>query len=83
MRLDNAALLAHRLYATDLDLFDAIWVRNGGDLRETVVRIIQLAKTRPDDPFAALKDWLERATASSAAAAISRVQSSRASNVRA
>jgi predicted aminopeptidase len=62
MRLDNAALLAHRLYATNLDLFDAIWVRSDGDLRKTVARIIQLAKTRPDDPFAALTAWLARAT---------------------
>jgi predicted aminopeptidase len=59
MRLDNAALLAHRLYATNLDLFDAVWAREGGGLRKAVVRIIQLAKSRPDDPFAALKDWLE------------------------
>ena len=61
MRLDNAALLAHRLYATKLDLFDQIWVTEGGNLRKTVVRIIRLAKTRPDDPFAALNDWLEGA----------------------
>jgi predicted aminopeptidase len=58
MRLDNAALLAHRLYATDLDLFDEIWVRQHGDLRRTVPQIIELAKSRPKDPFGALRDWL-------------------------
>jgi predicted aminopeptidase len=57
-RLDNAALLAHRLYATDLDVFDQVWVKMHGDLRATVVRIIELAKSRKDDPFGALRDWV-------------------------
>ncbi len=56
VRLDNAALLAHRLYDTDLDLFDEIWVLEQGDLRRTVPRIIALAKSRPKDPFGALRD---------------------------
>jgi predicted aminopeptidase len=56
VRLDNAALLAHRLYDTDLDLFDQLWVIEGGNLRRTVVRIIQLAKSRPKDPFGAIRD---------------------------
>jgi predicted aminopeptidase len=58
MRLDNAALLAHRIYDTDLDLFDEIWVREKGDLRRTVVRIISLAKDHPTDPFHGLTAWL-------------------------
>jgi predicted aminopeptidase len=57
-RIDNAALLAHRLYATDLDLFDQVWVKLHGDLRRTVVQIIELAKARKDDPFGALRDWV-------------------------
>ena len=55
VRLDNAALLAHRIYDTDLDVFDEIWVREHGDLRATVLEIIRLAKSKPDDPFEALE----------------------------
>lgn len=58
MRLDNAALLAHRIYDTDLDLFDEVWVREHGDLRRTIARIIALAKASPDDPFAALRSFV-------------------------
>jgi len=55
VRLDNAALLARRIYDTDLDLFDAVWESEGKDLRRTVERTINLAKSRPKDPFAALR----------------------------
>ena len=58
VRLDNAALLAHRIYNTDLDLFDAVWVREGGDLRRAIARVIELAKAKPDDPFGAIRSWL-------------------------
>jgi predicted aminopeptidase len=58
VRLDNAALLAHRIYSTDLDLFDEIWVREGGELRRAISRIIELAKARPDDPFGSMRAWL-------------------------
>jgi len=54
VRLDNAALLAHRIYTTDLDLFDEIWVEEQGDLRKAVRKIIELAKTKPKEPFEAL-----------------------------
>ena len=60
VRLDNAALLAHRIYDTDLDLFDEVWWKEQGDLRRTVARIIELAKSRPKDPFGALRDWVGR-----------------------
>ena len=55
VRLDNAALLAHRIYDTDLDVFDVLWVREHGDLRRTVQRIIELARAQPKDPFKALR----------------------------
>ena len=58
MRLDNAALLAHRIYDTDLDLFDGVWLREHGDLRRTVSRIIELAKSRKEDPYGAIRAWL-------------------------
>jgi predicted aminopeptidase len=56
VRLDNAALLAHRIYDTDLDLFDALWARNRGNLRRTVLDVIAIAKSRPKDPFVALRE---------------------------
>lgn len=58
VRLDNAALLAHRIYDTDLDVFDAVWEREGGDLKKTIQKIIELARSRPKDPFGAIKAWL-------------------------
>jgi predicted aminopeptidase len=58
VRLDNAALLAHRIYDTDLDLFDQVWVLEAGNLRRTVERIIALAKSDKKDPFQALRRWV-------------------------
>ena len=58
MRLDNAALMARRIYLTDLDLFDAVWMREGQDLKKTIARIIALAKSKPKDPFGALRGWV-------------------------
>jgi predicted aminopeptidase len=58
VRLDNAALLARRVYLTDLDLFDAVFEREGRDLRRTLERVIALARSRPKDPYGALRDWL-------------------------
>ncbi len=55
IRLDNAALLAHRLYATDLDVFDALWAKEKGDLRRTVRVIIELAKKGGREPFVEIR----------------------------
>jgi predicted aminopeptidase len=57
-RLDNAALIARRIYQTDLSVFDQVLVREQGDLRAAVVRIIELARSNPADPFVALRDWV-------------------------
>ena len=59
-RLDNAALLARRIYLTDLDLFEAVFQREGTDVRRTITRVIALAESRPDDPFEALREWLRQ-----------------------
>jgi predicted aminopeptidase len=56
--LDNAALLARRIYLTDLDLFDRVYRREGEDVGRTIKRVIAIAKAGGDDPFAALKAWL-------------------------
>ena len=57
VRLDNAALLARRVYATDLSTFDRVFRLEGQDLRRTVGRIVALGKENPKDPFAALRAW--------------------------
>lgn len=56
--LDNASLLARRVYAKNLDLFDAVYAREGRNLRRTIGRIISLAKSSPKDPYGALRVWL-------------------------
>jgi hypothetical protein len=58
VRLDNAALLARRIYLTDLDLFDSIHVRERRDTRLTIQRIIELARTDPQHPYEALRRWV-------------------------
>ena len=56
--LNNASLLARRIYARNLDLFDAIYEREGRDLKRTIGRIIALAKSSPKDSYGALRRWL-------------------------
>ncbi len=60
MRLDNAALLAHRIYLTDVDLFDDLWARDTQNLRRTVADVIRIAKSNRKDPFGALRKELTR-----------------------
>ena len=64
IQLDNAALLARRIYVTDLDLFDAVYAREGANLERTMERVIELAKSKPDEPFDALRAWLDGGAAS-------------------
>jgi hypothetical protein len=56
--LDNASLLARRIYASDLDVFDLVYLKEGKNLRRTIGRVIALAKSKPRAPFAALRDWV-------------------------
>jgi len=58
--LDNASLLARRVYAKDLNLFDAVYAREGRDLRRTIGRVVSLARSGRDDPYAALRRWLSQ-----------------------
>jgi len=59
IRIDNASVMARRVYLTDVDLFDQVWLREKSDLRATVRRIIGIAR---DDkirrPFDALRKYL-------------------------
>jgi predicted aminopeptidase len=56
--LDNASLLARRVYAKDLDLFDQAFLKEGRNLRRTIARVIQLARSDKKDPYGALRRWL-------------------------
>lgn len=56
--LDNASLLARRVYARDLDLFDAVYVREGRNLRRAIGRVISIAKANTADPYAGITNWL-------------------------
>jgi predicted aminopeptidase len=56
--LDNASVLARRVYAKNLELFDAIYEREGRDLKRTIGRVIGLAKSSPKDPYGALSRWV-------------------------
>lgn len=58
--LDNAVLLARRVYATGLDDFEAVYELEQRDLGRAIRRIIELAKQQPDDPFGAVREWLVR-----------------------
>ena len=57
LQLDNAALLARRVYASDLWLFDEVHRRSGGNLRRTIA-LVRAQVEGTDDPFAALRAWL-------------------------
>ena len=64
--LNNAIVLSRRVYRTGLDLFDAVLDREGGDVHRAVTQIIALAKSRPSDPYGAVRDWLTAHTSGAA-----------------
>jgi predicted aminopeptidase len=69
VRLDNAALMARRIYLTDLDLFDSVWVRERRSTRNAIHRIIAIARAdTADAPYDALRRWLAPASSAGASA---------------
>jgi predicted aminopeptidase len=55
VRIDNAVLMARRVYLTDLDAFDAVLARRGGDLPGAIAAIIDAAKADRKQPFDAVR----------------------------
>ncbi|HET8656131.1 MAG TPA: aminopeptidase [Longimicrobiaceae bacterium] len=53
--LNNASLLARRLYYHRLDLFERVYDQGGGDLRTTLDRIFAAARANQKDPYAAVE----------------------------
>jgi predicted aminopeptidase len=58
--LNNAYVLARVVYAKELELFDEVYRAEERNLRATIARVIQLAKASPNDPFQAIRAWVER-----------------------
>jgi predicted aminopeptidase len=48
VRLDNSALLARRIYLTDLERFERVYESTGRDLEAAVRRLIEEHRARPD-----------------------------------
>lgn len=61
--LDNAVLMARRVYATGLDDFEQVYQWEQADVARAVQRIIALARSSPADPHAGLRDWVAGTTA--------------------
>lgn len=55
VKMNNAVVLAHRSYLTDLDRFEAVWRATGRDLHAAIERIRELTADA-EDPFTALAD---------------------------
>ena len=66
-KLNNAVLLNYLLYFHDLDNFAALERMQHGDLKATIERIIELAKSNRSDPFYAI--WQATLSAPRATAA--------------
>lgn len=56
--LNNAVLIGARLYYQRLDLFEAVYQHFGRDLRQATRAIEDAARSREDDPFAAVEALL-------------------------
>ena len=59
VQLNNAAVLARRIYAHDLVLFDSLYVIEGRDLKRTIGRTISLANARKKDPFGSVRSYIQ------------------------
>ncbi len=58
IRLNTAAVMARRIYLTDLDLFERVYQRANGNIRRTISELLNLAKATPKAPFDAIRTSL-------------------------
>ena len=61
--LNNATVVAARVYRTRLDLFDRVFESRNRDLRETVRAIVEASRSNKGDPYAAVEGLLPKVTA--------------------
>ncbi len=61
--LNNAVLINYLIYFHDLDNFAALDRMNHGDPRATIEQIISIAKAHPDEPFYAIWEVTQKASA--------------------
>lgn len=74
LRLNNATLLARRVYGNNLPLFDSLYVALGTNLRATIDSVVSVA-AGSKDPFAAVRTLLGRASGRQAVSADTRRRS--------
>ena len=55
VRLNTASVLARRIYLTDLELFEQVYSQERGDIRPTITRLIDIAKSDKRHPYAAVR----------------------------
>jgi predicted aminopeptidase len=61
LHLNNATLLARRVYGNNLPLFDSVYAALGNNLRATIDSVVSVA-AGSKDPFAAVRDLMRRAS---------------------
>lgn len=54
-RLNTAAVMARRIYLTELSLFERVHQRAGGDIRATIAQLLALAKSDRKAPYDAIR----------------------------
>ena len=58
IRLNTAAVMARRIYLTDLELFERVLRGDNGDVRAGVARLLALARLEPRTPYNAVRRFL-------------------------
>ncbi len=58
VRLNTASVLARRIYLTDLELFERVYRGTNSDIRLTIVKLLELARSEPRTPYAAVRKFL-------------------------
>jgi len=56
--LNNSVILSRQVYAQNLDQFDAVYEREGRDIRRAIQRISEIAKAGKANPDSAVTAWV-------------------------
>ena len=60
--LNNSVILSRQVYAQDLDQFDAVFQREGQDVKRALERISAIAKAGKANPDSAVREWVRGRT---------------------